>query len=114
MDAPLHPNEPPLTPTTFHVLLALSAGPLHGYGVMRRMEEDSGMEVGPGTVYGALNRLQTLGWVTDAGDDMADPRRGRRFALTLAGRQALRTEALRLERLAELARERRLLPGGGR
>jgi DNA-binding PadR family transcriptional regulator len=108
-DTPSPPDEP-LTPTTFHVLLALSAGPLHGYGVMQRVEEDSGIQMGPGTVYGALNRLQTQGWIEDAKDDASDPRRGRRFALTASGRKALRSEARRLGRLTELAHSRTLLP----
>jgi DNA-binding PadR family transcriptional regulator len=106
--------EEPLTPTTFHVLIALGDGPLHGYGVMRRVEEDSGIQMGPGTVYGALNRLQSMGWVQDAGVDQADARRGRRFSLTRAGRKALETEALRIQKLAALTRKRRLLPGEGR
>jgi DNA-binding PadR family transcriptional regulator len=105
------PASPPLTPITFHVLLALAPGPLHGYGVMRRVEESSGIQVGPGTVYGALNRLQAAGWVKDAGEDESDPRRGRRFALTARGRGALEAEAIRLDRLATLARRHRLLPG---
>ena len=106
-----HPE--PLTPVTFHILLALSAEPLHGYGVLRRVKEDSGIVMGPGTVYGALNRLQTMGWVDEAGEDGSDSRRGRRFALTRTGREALRAESRRLERLANLARERRLLPEAG-
>jgi DNA-binding PadR family transcriptional regulator len=108
-----NPGEtPPLTPITFQVLIALSEGPLHGYGVMRRVEENTGARVGPGTVYGALSRLQSRGWVEDAGEDASDPRRGSRFALTRAGRTALRAEALRLHGLSELARRHRLLPEG--
>jgi len=104
----------PLTPAAFHVLLALSGGPLHGYGVMRRVEDESGIEMGPGTVYGTLNRLEARGWVEDGGIDESDPRRGCRFVLTAAGRKALAAEAARIDRLAELARERRLIPGARR
>jgi DNA-binding PadR family transcriptional regulator len=104
----------PLTPITFHVLLALSTGSLHGYGVMRRVEETSGAQVGPGAVYGSLHRLQAAGWVMDAGVDESDPRRGGRYALTPGGREALHTEALRLESLTELARKHRVLSEGGR
>ena len=66
----------PLTPVVFHVLLALSREPLHGYGVMKRVEEDSGMAMGPGTVYGALSRMEQSGWVEEAEAERArGPRR---------------------------------------
>ena len=57
----------PLTPVVLHVLLALADGPLHGYAVMKRVEEDSGIAMGPGTVYGALQRLEEAGWIEEAG-----------------------------------------------
>ena len=110
MPKPADPS--PLTPITFQVLIALCDGPLHGYGVMRRVEENSGARVGPGTVYGALGRLQSWAWVEDVGEDVSDPRRGARFALTRAGRAALRAEARRLHGLSELARRHRMLPKG--
>lgn len=94
----------PLTPAVFHVLLVLADGPLHGYGIMRRVEEESGIRMGPGTVYGTLQRLEESGLVHDAGEDDTDPRRRRRFALTPGGRSALRNEVVRIQRLAELTR----------
>src|SRR5262245_34167491 len=101
----------PLTPATLHVLLALGRGPLHGYAIMRQIEEDSGSIMGPGTVYGTVNRLETLGWVRDAGEDRSDPRRGRLFTLTAVGRQALEAEVRRIQRLSALAQERDIVPG---
>ncbi|MBW3535111.1 MAG: PadR family transcriptional regulator [Gemmatimonadetes bacterium] len=94
----------PLTPAVLHVLLALSDGPLHGYAVMRRVEEESGVGMGPGTIYGTLERLEDAGLVHDAGEDDGDTRRRRRFGLTSAGRGVLRDEALRIQRLAALTR----------
>jgi DNA-binding PadR family transcriptional regulator len=102
-----------LTPAAFHVLLALSRGPLHGYAIMRQVEEDAGTLMGPGTVYGTVGRLEGLGWVKDAGEDASDPRRGRRFALTAEGRKALEGEIARIHRLAALARERNVRPREG-
>ncbi|GMV04235.1 MAG: PadR family transcriptional regulator [Gemmatimonadota bacterium] len=99
----------PLTPVVFHVLLALSGGPLHGYGVMKRVEEDSGLAMGPGTVYGALQRLADTGWVAEVDDDAGDARRGRAFALAPAGREALRREAERITGLARREEVRALL-----
>ena len=94
----------PLTPAVFHVLLALSDGPLHGYGVMQRVDADSGLSMGPGTVYGTLQRLEDGGLVEDLGEDTADPRRKRQFQLTREGRAALRHEVARIHRLAALTR----------
>ncbi len=98
----------PLTPVVFHVLLALSDGPLHGYAIMRQVEEASGQEMGPGTIYGALRRLTDAGWLAEADADDGDARRGRAFALTGEGREALAAEARRIRRLAGLKEIRRL------
>ena len=101
---------PPLTPAVFHVLLALADGPLHGYAVMRSVERTAGPELrmGPGTVYGSLQRMEEAGLVAEA---EGGGERRRTFALTAAGRQALAAEAARLVRLADLVRARHLAPG---
>jgi len=103
----------PLTPVVFHVLLSLSRGALHGYAVMKRVEEDSGLAMGPGTVYGALQRLTEGGWVEEVEDTGGDARRGRSFALTTRGREALRGEAERITSLARRQEIRELLPPTG-
>jgi DNA-binding PadR family transcriptional regulator len=102
------PSHAPLTPAVFHVLLALSEGPLHGYAIMQRVEEVSGLDMGPGTIYGSLRRLSEAGWVEEAGTDSSDARRGRSFALTEQGVAALAEEARRITRLARMADVRRL------
>ncbi len=104
----------PLTPAVFHVLLALSEGSSHGYAVMRAVEETSGIDMGPGTVYGTLQRLEARGWVQQAGPPEGEGADGRRnyFALTRKGEEALRDEALRLERLVRMVRTRGLIPVG--
>lgn len=103
----------PLTPAVFHVLLALSDGPLHGYAIMQRAEEASGLSMGPGTVYGSLQRLSDAGWVEEAPSDSEDARRGRSFGLTDAGREALATEARRITRLADMQQVQRFAAEGG-
>lgn len=104
----------PLTPAVFHVLLALSDGPLHGYAIMKRVERESGMAMGPGTVYGSLRRLSDAGWVSEeTGADRdadADARRGKEFSLTAEGERALAEEAARITRLAKMDGVRRLAP----
>ena len=103
-------NAQPLTPVVFHVLLALGDGPLHGYAIMRRVEEESGISMGPGTVYGSLDRLREMGWVKEEEDDSGDRRRRRSFEMTREGRAGLEQELARMEGLADLARRRGLAP----
>jgi DNA-binding PadR family transcriptional regulator len=101
---------PPLTPAVFHILLALADGPLHGYAIMQAVELSAGSAVrmGPGTIYGSLQRMEAAGLVKEVAGG-ADERR-RIFALQPAGRRALMAEAERLSRLAALVRAKRLLP----
>ena len=97
-----------LTPAVFHILLALADGPLHGYAIMQAVEATSGLTMGPGTIYGTIERLEASGLVREVA--AADGDRRRRFTLQPAGRRALRDEAQRLSRLASLVRSRNLLP----
>jgi DNA-binding PadR family transcriptional regulator len=97
------------------VLLAIDAGESHGYAIMRHAEEASGgsVKLGPGTLYGALQRLLAQGLLAEApgaGDD--DPRR-RPYRLTPLGRAVLAAELERLERVVAAARSRRALTGRG-
>jgi DNA-binding PadR family transcriptional regulator len=110
MDRPRHPagGAPPLTPAVFHILLALADGPRHGYAIMQAVEQSSGKGMGPGTIYGSLQRMEEAGLVKEVAG-AADDRR-RVFALKPAGRAALQSEAQRLARLAALVRAKRLVP----
>jgi DNA-binding PadR family transcriptional regulator len=94
-----------LTPISFHILLALADGPLHGYGIMRRLRE-VGVRVGPGTIYGALYRMQESAWIEEAQAERARGPSGQRqrYALTPAGRGILRADARRVIRAADLIR----------
>src|SRR5215217_5125096 len=95
----------PLTPAVFHILLALAEGPLHGYAIMQQVESSSGTAMGPGTIYGTIERLEAAGLVKELPAGRSDRRRT--FALQPAGRTALQVEARRLSRLADLVRARR-------
>ena len=101
-------SDTPLTPVVFHVLMAMADGAEHGYAIGKAVEETSGVRMGPGTIYGALQRLERDGLVREADDDQESRRRP--FILTAAGRQALEREAARLQRLAQLAAARNLVP----
>jgi DNA-binding PadR family transcriptional regulator len=109
MDRPrTNVNSTPLTPAVFHILLALADGPLHGYAIMQAVEASSGAAMGPGTIYGSLQRMEDSGLVKEIAT-AADDRR-RLFALKPAGRAALVAEAERVARLARLVRAKRLVP----
>ena len=102
-----------LTPAVFHILLALWEAPLHGYAVMQAVEESSGQKMGPGTVYGSIQRIEEAGLVREVKSPQSPAQRRRCFGLTDHGRQALQSEARRLARLGELVRSRKLVPSKG-
>jgi len=84
----------PLTESTAYILLALSE-PLHGYGVMQKVEtlSESTVKVGAGTLYGAFSTLEDQGLIVKVGED------GRRklYTLTEKGRQILKEHIRRSE-----------------
>jgi PadR family transcriptional regulator PadR len=101
----------------WHVLLALVERDLHGYGIMKAVERDSGgkVTVEVGSLYRILDRLMEEGMVeeVDAPDHAPSETRGRPrryFRLAEAGQAGLRRETMRLRDALDLARTRRLLP----
>lgn len=104
----------PLTPQAFHVLLALLDGELHGYGIILDVRERTGGEVRlrTGSLYTLLRRLTEDGLITesDAGSSRSpDDERRRYYGLTSLGRDVVKAEAQRLERLVQFARDKRAL-----
>ncbi len=112
--ATTHPNAP-LTPAVFHILLALSDGARHGYGIMKQVDLDSqgAVRMGPGTLYGSLKRMLDGGLVqasdTRIGPELDDQRRIY-YQLTGLGARTLEAELERYRQLVTLAHERKLLP----
>ncbi|GIH75122.1 PadR family transcriptional regulator [Planobispora longispora] len=101
---------------SYLALLALSDGPLHGYGVIKAVQElsEGRIRLGAGTLYGALDRLTTEGMVTVVKEEVVDGRHRRYYGLTGQGREVLAEETVRLTRLAATAQRRlRLQPGMG-
>ena len=101
----------PLSPQQFHILLALTGGHLHGYGIIRDVAERTGgaLRLGTGTLYTALARLDALALVDEsdrraAADD--DDERRRYYRLTPLGRAVLKAETERLETLVRHARRK--------
>jgi len=103
-----------LTPAVFHILLALSDGHSHGYGIMQDVEQFTGGELrlGPGTLYRSIQRMLVDGLIeelTIALHDEADDDRRRHYRLTKKGLEVAQREARRLAGLVDVARRRGLL-----
>jgi DNA-binding PadR family transcriptional regulator len=99
----------PLTPAVFHILLALAGGRLHGYAISKEIvrQTDGHVRMGPGTLYGTLQRLRDLGWVEISESRSPDDERRRYYRLTGLGRRSLETEVRRMEGLVRAARTAR-------
>jgi transcriptional regulator len=77
------------------ILKTLEAlGPLHGYGVARRIEQVSGdvLQLNEGTVYTSLLRLQQRGWISSGWGVSENNRKARYYSITRAGRKQLARE----------------------
>lgn len=101
----------PLSPTTFHVLVAMADGPRHGYAIAQEVEDltDGRIVMGPGTLYGSLQRMVSSGLIEEAdnpGEDGLHASRRRYYRSTPLGSAALRAESTRLMRAARVAQER--------
>jgi PadR family transcriptional regulator len=89
-------NEIPYGTLDLMVLKTLAGmGPLHGYGIARRIEQvaDGALELNQGTIYPALLRLEQKGWIRSGWGTSENNRRARFYSITAAGRRQLSTEA---------------------
>ena len=85
------------------VLKTLDAmGPLHGYGVARRIEQISQevLQVNQGTIYASLVRLLQKGWISGAWGASENNRKAKFYSITKTGRKQLTAEAENWERIA--------------
>jgi DNA-binding PadR family transcriptional regulator len=79
------------------VLASLAKSDRHGYAIMQDVEEFAGVRLGPGTLYGAITRLEERGWIKPlATDDRRVP-----YRLTAEGRKHLEEEMALLGRIAK-------------
>ncbi|MFY9664422.1 MAG: helix-turn-helix transcriptional regulator [Candidatus Cybelea sp.] len=105
----------PLSPKTFHVLLALAGEERHGYAIAKAIEaETEGMiRLTPGTLYPLIRQMLVDGWIVEVyGSDGDDPRR-RLYRLSPLGRRIAQAEAARMNDLVRLARSHKLLTAAG-
>lgn len=101
----------PLPRATFHVLVALQEGPLHGYGVKHRVEDLSeGMvRMAPGTLYETLHRMRTRGLIEEvdpASPPAEDHPQRSYYRLTAFGQAVLSAEVHRLGAMVDHVRAR--------
>jgi DNA-binding PadR family transcriptional regulator len=87
-----------LTEAVYYILLALCT-PMHGYGIMQYVKELSNdrVNLGPGTLYGAINTMLSKGWIK-ALSDGSDSRK-KEYVITETGRETVLQEIKRLEEL---------------
>jgi PadR family transcriptional regulator PadR len=76
------------------VLKAVSLGPLHGYGVLQRIQQISGdrLEIQQGSLYPALYRLEHEGWITGEWGQSENNRKAKYYRLSASGRRRLHAE----------------------
>jgi DNA-binding PadR family transcriptional regulator len=102
----------PLSNLVYLVLLVLADGPLHGYGIIKEVDERTGgaTTLEAGTLYAALKRLKEDDIIAVAHTGVHQGRHRRDYALTEYGRKILELESQRLADLVRMARARRVLP----
>lgn len=86
------------------ILKAISLGPLHGYGVLLRIQQISKdrLEIQQGSLYPALYRLEHQGWITSEWGKSDNNRKARYYSLTKAGKRRLRAETDQWNRMADV------------
>lgn len=94
-------NDPPTL-----ILTSLAAGPKHGYALMQDIEDFAGVRLGPGSLYGAISRLEERGLI----EPLGAVSRTRPYQLTSAGREALQATVVGLRTVVDEATTRLARP----
>jgi transcriptional regulator len=86
------------------VLKAVSLGPLHGYGVLLRIQQISKgtLEIQQGSLYPALYRLERDGWIASEWGESENKRKAKYYRLTATGKRRLEAEAEKWNRMADV------------
>ena len=86
------------------ILKAVSLGPLHGYGILLRIQQISKdrLEIQQGSLYPALYRLEHQGWIISEWGESENNRKAKYYRLTAAGKRRLQSEAEKWNRMAEV------------
>ena len=87
---------------TLLVLASLAGGEKHGYAMMEDIRQFAGVRLGPGTLYGAITRLEQRGWIRPVQtDDRRQP-----YCITAAGRHFLEEQLATLDQVVKTAMRR--------
>ena len=86
------------------ILKAVSLGPLHGYGVLLRIQQISKdrLEIQQGSLYPALYRLERQAWIASEWGESENSRKAKYYRLTRAGKRRLQTEAENWNRMTDV------------
>lgn len=87
---------------TLVVLASLADGPKHGYAIIQDVAAQTGLQLGPGTLYGAIGRLEERGLI----EALPPEQRRRPYRLTAAGEQVLADTARLMRQVADLGLSR--------
>jgi DNA-binding PadR family transcriptional regulator len=91
-----------LTDPTLLVLASLADGEKHGYAMMEDIQRFADIRLGPGTLYGAITRLEQRGWIEPvASDDRRQP-----YRLSSAGREYLKDQLAGMDKVLRTASRR--------
>lgn len=85
------------------ILKAVSLSPLHGYGVLLRIQQisNNAFQIPQGSLYPALYRLEHRAWISSVWGESENNRKAKFYTLTPAGRKQLRSETQDWSRLSE-------------
>src|SRR6202522_4841044 len=86
------------------ILKAASLGPLHGYGILLRIQQISNnrLEIQQGALYPALYRMEHQGWITSEWGESENNRRAKYYRLTAAGKRRLQAETEKWNRMTDV------------
>jgi len=104
-----------LSPVVFQILLSLADSDLHGYGIKLEVEKrtDGAMNLGSGTLYEAIQRLEACGYIKECDtppDAPSGARKRRYYRLRVAGREVLESELAQMDKIVKYARRKKLMP----
>ena len=96
----------PLAPRDLYILAALIESELHGYGLIKSVEERSRgeVELDPANLYRVLRRMERDGWIREVRSGEEEDARRRKYAITASGGRVLRREVERLDHLLRQVR----------
>ncbi|MGM9530497.1 PadR family transcriptional regulator [Intestinibacter sp.] len=94
-------KEAPLTEAVYYILLAVRE-PNHGYGIIQEVQEmtDGRVNLGPGTLYGAINSLLDKEWI-ELYSEEKQSRKKKSYIITSKGREVFNSEVIRLKELVK-------------